>query len=387
MEWYGLKLGSGVKYDIAVKGDSFTNKDVHYLEWFFKSFYDMYNGVISGSIEEAKAIHESAGDRCVTIKAETRADQVTEETCEMMLRLGITTVEIGVQSLYDRVLEINRRGHDVETVGRASALLRRSGFEFGYHMMVGMPGSVLDLDYQTLCDTLWQKEYSPDILKLYPCILYRNMPTQKSLEDMLVAGKWHPLTDEQYLDMLDFCLPRIPSYVHINRIQRMTEDSNAVGAGPSKVIERSRYRDTCKCLWQRSPAQVGLDLNGNYSDFVVRRIPQGEEGICVEALSSKGNLLGYGRISCVDNTDAIVRDLRVLGNMLLIGQKNPDNLGLQHVGIGRAMLMNMEQWASAHGRKKVLVHPAPGVREYFMSTGYQRSKKDTELGYFEKDNQ
>ncbi len=384
LEWYGLSRDSGIKYDIAIKGDSFANKKRDYLEKFVKNIYDYFNGVPSENLEDAKKIQESAPNRCVTVKAETRPDHVNEESCEIMLRLGITTVEMGVQSLDDRVLDINRRGHGVETVRRATELVRRSGFEFGYHIMVGMPGSSLELDYRTLSETLWQPEYSPDVLKLYPCILYGGMSTQQDLADLLKKGEWQPLSDDQYLDLLYECLPKIPRHVHINRIQRMNEDSNAVTAGPSKVIDRMGFKGISQCLWQRSPAQTGIDLHGKYHDFSLFTSKQGESGYCVEALDRDGNLLGYGRVSCFAENVARIRDLRTLGNMLPVGEKNREKTGLQHIGIGKAMLQKIERLAIENGCTKIAVHPAPGVRQYFTANGYRNSDGVTALGYLQK---
>ncbi len=384
LEWYGLSRNSGIKYDIALKGDSFANKKREYLEEFVKSIYDYFNGMPSDNLEEAKKIQESAPNRCVTMKAETRPDHVNEKSCEMMLRLGITTVEIGVQSLDDRVLDISRRGHGVETVQKATELIRRSGFELGYHIMVGLPGSSLEQDYSTLSETLWQPEYSPDVLKLYPCILYDKMPTQRDLAHLREKGEWQPLSDDQYLDLLVACFPKIPRYVHINRILRPREGSNIVFAGPSKVIDRMKFKGISQCLWQRSPAQTGIDLCGKYHDFALFTSIQGKSGYCVEALDPHGNLLGYGRVSCFADSVARIRDLRTLGNMLPVGEKNEDKTGIQHIGIGKAMLQELERLAIYHGCVKISVHPAPGVRQYFVSNGYRNRNGDVSLGYLEK---
>jgi elongator complex protein 3 len=383
MDWYGLQRGSGVKYDIAIKGDSFANKDPRYLERFVKDIYDFFNGTPSDCLEEAKERQEVGPDRCVTVKVETRPDHISETTCELMLRLGVTTVEIGVQSLDEEVLRINRRGHGVEAVREATDLIRRSGFELGYHMMVGMPGSSLDLDYRTLSETLWRGEYSPDVLKLYPTILYHDMPTQKDLADTLARGEWRPLSEEEYERMLDSCLPKIPRYVHINRIQRMSE-INSVAAGPAKVIDRTRFNGICECLWQRSPAQTGIDLDGDYREFSLRTTRQGNSGYCVEGLDRDGRLLAYSRMSVFEDGVARIRDLRVLGDMALVGRAKARDSGIQHIGIGKAMLQRLEELSFEEGCRRVVVHPAPGVRRYFVARHYLPSEKRAELGYYEK---
>src|SRR5687768_6254232 len=64
-------------------------------------------------LEVAHRINETARSRCVGLVVETRPDHVTEEEVLRIRRLGVTKVQLGYQSLDDRVLEMNRRGHDV----------------------------------------------------------------------------------------------------------------------------------------------------------------------------------------------------------------------------------------------------------------------------------
>jgi len=67
-----------------------------------------------------------------------------------MLRLGATRVEIGVQSIYEDVLGIIKRGHGVEVVRESTRFLRDAGYKVCYHLMPGLPGSDLDRDIRML---------------------------------------------------------------------------------------------------------------------------------------------------------------------------------------------------------------------------------------------
>ena len=62
--------------------------------------------------------------------------------------VGSTRVELGVQSIFDDVLEINQRGHLVQETVRATELLKTAGFKINYHMMPGLLGSSLEKDFQ-----------------------------------------------------------------------------------------------------------------------------------------------------------------------------------------------------------------------------------------------
>ena len=55
-------------------------------------------------------------------------------------RLGVTKVQMGVQSLDDRILELNQRGHSVADARRAVDLLRAAGFKIVLHWMPNLLG-------------------------------------------------------------------------------------------------------------------------------------------------------------------------------------------------------------------------------------------------------
>ena len=370
MKWYGLSRG-GIKYDILIKGDSFANKDPKYLKDFVKSIYDFYNGENSGTLDDAIALQAGAPDRCVTIKVETRPDQINKKICDMMFRFGVTTVEIGVQSLYDDVLSVNNRGHDVETVRRATTLLSRYGFEIGYQIMIGLYGSTPKRDRKMISELLWEDGFQPDVLKLYPCVLYDETVSQDKLRALYRSGKWAPVSDADYDRFLRQCLTKVPRYVHINQLQRIESERHKIVAGCASKIDRSAFHGISRCLWQRSPAQTGVDLEGDYSSFRLETVSQGSRGFCIEAVAEDDTVLGYGRMTVDKDSGAKIRDLRVLGNMICVGAGNPDRKGLQHIGIGKAMLRRMECLAAKHGQGIVKVHPGPGARAYFEKRGYR----------------
>ncbi len=51
-------------------------------------------------------------------------------------------VELGVQSIYNDVLRLNRRGHGVKEIIVATKLLKNAGFKVLYQMMPNLPGSI-----------------------------------------------------------------------------------------------------------------------------------------------------------------------------------------------------------------------------------------------------
>ena len=368
---YGLTKGSGLKCDFAVKGDSFARHDADYLRTYTKELYDFLNGRPAATLQQAAEWQKKAPDRCVTYKIETRPDQIDEQMCRLFMELGITTVEIGVQSLNDHILKYNRRGHDSQLVADTTKLLRKFGFEVCYQMMVGLPGSSYEIDLEILASTLWKNEFAPDALKVYPCLLLRKeIADQEPLRKLYHTKQWSPMSLDTYLSLWRESYPHIPRYVHINRIQRIITPEK-IECGITTEIDRHQFDDLSDCLWQRSPAQRFDNLDRIYSDYRLEFHSQGNERFCVDAAYGNHTSLGYGRLDFISPHTALIRDIRVLGNMLKVGEKSCHHKGSQHIGIGSAMLSAMENKALSTGKKHCFVRPSFGTVGWFEERGYR----------------
>lgn len=124
------------------------------------------------------------------IRVSTRPDAIDSRRLDLLKQYGVTAVELGAQSMDDRVLELNRRGHTAQDVREASQLIRRYGFSLGLQMMTGLYDSDPETDYSTglsLC------ELSPDTVRIYPTVVLAD--TQLAHE--LQAGRYNPPDVEQ----------------------------------------------------------------------------------------------------------------------------------------------------------------------------------------------
>ena len=120
------------------------------------------------------------------IRLSTRPDYINKDIMENIKRHGVDTVELGVQSMNDRVLDLSQRGHTAEDVVYASGLIRGYGFELGLQMMVGLPGSDRESEVYTaarVCDL------GPDFVRIYPALVIKGT----ALEDMFKEGTYRPL--------------------------------------------------------------------------------------------------------------------------------------------------------------------------------------------------
>lgn len=365
----GLRLGCGNKYELRIKGNSFTNYPADYLENFIQSALDLLNGEPSETFDAAFEKQADAPDRCVQIVVETRPDQITHEWCQRMRRWGVTTVELGVQSLSDRVLDQNLRGHGTEATRTASRLIRDYGFELGYQVMVGLIGATRSEDERMLGEELWQEDYYPDCLKIYPCIAAPIRLHQLPLYRALERGEWAPYGDEEYLALLHAVLPHIPTDVHVNRVQRILLPTE-IKHGPRALIDRSVFDGISACMWQRSVQQRGYQPERIYSDARVEVIRRGEH-MCLQAVVDADTIVGYARVRIHDGR-AMLRDLRVLGEPRAIGEHNPNGVGTQHVGIGRRLLDRAAVLARENSSSTLDVHCSAGVVRYFEENGFVR---------------
>lgn len=126
-----------------------------------------------------------ADSRVRGIRLSTRPDAIDPQGLELLGQYGVTAIELGAQSMDDRVLALNHRGHTAREVVTASQLIRRYGFSLGLQMMTGLYGSDPDADYRTglaLCELL------PDTVRIYPTVVLEG--TQ--LAEKLRAGSYHP---------------------------------------------------------------------------------------------------------------------------------------------------------------------------------------------------
>ena len=76
-----------------------------------------------------------------SIRISTRPDYINKEILKRLKKYKVKTIELGVQSANNYILNRAERGHTFEDVKKASKLIRWYGFNLGHQMMVGLPDS------------------------------------------------------------------------------------------------------------------------------------------------------------------------------------------------------------------------------------------------------
>ena len=204
------------KIELIVMGGTFSTYPADYQKEFIKGLFDGLNGCISPTLEQSQKMNELAKHRAVGLCLETRPDYCTREDIKRFLEYGATRVELGVQTLDDKIQEFTHRGHGTKEVADASQLLKDSCFKVGYHMMLGLPGSDPKKDIETIKTLYSDHRFQPDHLKLYPTFVIKNTP----LERLYYNGEYEPYTTEQIVDTLIEIKKIVPKYTRIMRVMR-----------------------------------------------------------------------------------------------------------------------------------------------------------------------
>ena len=172
-------------YEIAFFGGSFTAIDREYMLSLLKAAYDyVKDGRVNG------------------IRISTRPDCIDEEVLDILKKYGVTSIELGAQSMDDEVLRANFRGHTAEDVENASKLNKSFGFELGLQMMTGL---YLDTDEKALETAKKLIALSPDTIRIYPTVVLKNTYLAKLYEDEL----YKPQTVD---DAANLCTKIVPMF-------------------------------------------------------------------------------------------------------------------------------------------------------------------------------
>lgn len=152
-------------------------------------FGGSFTGLKKEVQEEFLSVAASFYPEISGIRLSTRADYINEDILKLLKKYNVTSVELGVQSTDDEVLEKNFRGHNFEQVKKAAKLINEAGFELGLQMMLGMYGSDFEKDLKTADDIISLK---PKTTRIYPTVVLKGT----KLEDYYNEGIYKPYSVE-----------------------------------------------------------------------------------------------------------------------------------------------------------------------------------------------
>jgi len=177
IEYYLQHFKDESKYvEVAFFGGSFTGIDRNIQEELLQAAYSY--------VEQGKV---------GSIRVSTRPDYIDKDILKMLKKYNVRTIELGVQSTNDYILQRAKRGHTFEDVKRASKLIRWNGFILGHQMMVGLPESTKLDEVHTAKELIKLK---PKIVRIYPVLVIKGT----ELEEEYNRGEYVPLTVGQAVE-------------------------------------------------------------------------------------------------------------------------------------------------------------------------------------------
>ena len=121
-----------------------------------------------------------------SIRISTRPDCINKEILKRLKKYGVKTIELGVQSTNDYILNKSNRGHSYKDVKKASKMIRWNGFKLGHQMMVGLPESTRIDEINTAKMLIKLK---PKMVRIYPVLVVKNTKLEKDFKE----GEYEPL--------------------------------------------------------------------------------------------------------------------------------------------------------------------------------------------------
>ncbi len=324
---------------------------------------------------ESHKSNEVSKTKCIGLVIETRPDEINEEEVLKVRKLGATRVQIGIQSLDDNVLRLNKRGHDVAKTEHAIDLLRQAGFKILAHWMPNLYGSSSERDKEDFLRLFTNTSIKPDELKIYPCSLIESAELMKYHKD----GLWNPYTEKELMDVVSFALQNTPRYCRLNRVIRDIPSTDIV-VGNKKTNFRQlaeQHSNNVKLLEIRSREVKDKVLTREelcLKETVYETAVSSE--YFLEFVDSYDTLAGFMRLSLPkvpnfvsDLADcAIIREIHVYGRSVEIGKKRKGSS--QHQGLGTELIDRSMEIAKDHGFSKLAVISSVGTRAYYSKRGF-----------------
>ena len=308
-----------------------------------------------------------------------------------MLNYGTTRVEIGIQTIYDEIYKLVKRGHTTIDSIDSIRISKDAGLKVNAHIMPNLPGSNISKDSETFNNLFSNSDYRPDMLKIYPTVVIRGT----KLYNWWKEGIYSPYDLDDLIDLIAQAKENLPPYVRIQRIMRDIPatliEAGCKNSNLRQLVQNrlNQNNSKCKCIRCR---EFGIkknskDLNENFfNNIQLCRFDydasHGKEIFLSFENKKEDYLIGYLRLrkpsefahrpELNDGKTLIVREIKVVGE-LVPKDLRPNQLSqIQHRGYGK-MLMNNAEIISAEefDAKKLAVISGIGARDWFYKLGFE----------------
>lgn len=333
-------------------------------------------------LEALQHENESAKHRCVGLVVETRPDAVTPKRLAMLRRLGCTKLQMGIQSLDERILAANHRGIGIDRMQQAFELARIFGFKTHAHFMTNLLGATPESDAADYRRMVEHPAFKPDEIKLYPCALVDGTGLVAHWRD----GSWRPYTEQELVNLLAEDVLVTPPFT---RISRMIRDISAhdIMTGNKKVnlrqlvdLELAKRAQPVQEIRSREIA-FGAAANDELSLSEIAYETTNTREVFLQWVAPGNRIAGFLRLSMpnadyvgahaadlpIDAGEAMIREVHVYGRVAGLHQGGQN---AQHRGLGRMLIERACDIARENGYTAINVISAIGTRGYYRKQGF-----------------
>lgn len=144
----------------------------------------------------------------------TRPDCLPKETVELLSRLNRIKpvwVELGLQTVHEKTAEYIRRGYPLSVYDDAVSQLKAAGLYVVTHMIIGLPGETPEMIYET-AEHIGKS--GADGIKLQLLHVLKGTDLEQDWRE----GKFEVLSMEEYIEILEGCVRRLPPNMTIHRL-------------------------------------------------------------------------------------------------------------------------------------------------------------------------
>lgn len=194
---------------------------------YFQAYSNTYapTGILESLYTEALANKEVKG-----LVIGTRPDCLNDEVLDLLADFSsrcILTVELGIESCYDRTLERINRGHTFGEAVEALKALESRGIQAGAHFIFGLPGESIE---DMLAEARVISGLPLDSVKFHQLQVIKGTAMEKEFRDK--PSDFVVFSREEYLDFIISFLENLNPAIIVERF---------TGEAPPRFLEQSLW--------------------------------------------------------------------------------------------------------------------------------------------------
>lgn len=261
---------SNVEHDIEQSLSTVSANDEIEIAFFGGSFTGIDRGLMISLLSLAQKYVDDG--RVHSIRLSTRPDYISAEILDILSRYSVKTIELGLQSMHDEVLDASKRGHSAKQAELACKMIKEYGFSLIGQMMIGLPKSNIQREVYTakkICDM------GADGARIYPTVVFYDT----ELCSMMQGGEYIALSNEEAIERTKealkvFAERGVPCIrVGLQSGENLSDDTHVAGGANHSAIGELAMS---ALYFDKMCEQIEAKLQGEIPKSMVIHCPRGE---------------------------------------------------------------------------------------------------------------